>query len=728
MSLPSRISLSSGNYPYLDSSQSGSFSDNSQGSYNSLSLQRIAGAVRRRIMLVMSCIICLMVLSAAVIKMLPIIYRAEATVVLAPNKVNFVGFQKVVDDLKLDSYTTATEVEIITSRVIAAEATKQLGIADNKEYQSYIGIKKKDTVSNDEIVDNFLEHLSARPAENSRAILVRFDSINPEFSAKAANAVSDLYIERQISMKGQANQQAAEWLSKRAQELKEKLLKSEKELDDFKRSSGIVNLGNSTAYTDQLSHINIELVDARKAKAEAQARVNQIATLLDKPGGVESAAAVLNSDVIKALREQEAEVARHIGELRGQYRENHPVMHKAKNELEDLKKKIADEVQKIVISLKNDLQVAQIKERELEKEDQNTKALFNNEQESIAKLRALESEAATNKELYNTVLTRFNETGLQGDGSFTPDAQLISPATAPAEPFRPNKPLLLLVAAMLSVAAGISLAVAFELMMPGFHTISQTEEVLGIPAIGMLPEITSAKSDSSTHSKLLSLSHSPLYSEAIRSLRTTIFSNPQFATPKVVLVTSSVPDEGKTSTVFSLANMSRIMDKKCLLVDCDLRRSQLAQRLNAGSNAGLGDYLSETAELRDILFKDSKTGVYFVPAGKPAHHPLDLLSSRRMQSFIEGVRTKFDYIFLDAPPVLSVSDALVLSKYSDFTLYLIRWEDTSRSAARHGIKTMVEKSSCPVAVALSRVDVDKHMHYNYVDSDYVNFKNYSFAA
>lgn len=724
--LPSRIA---GNreYSYIDSSFDEQASSNRYNN-STLSLQRIFGAVRRRMLLVAACAICLTVIAAAIIKMLPIIYRAESTVVISPNKVNVLDFQKVMDDLRLDSYTIATEVAVIRSRIIAEEAIKQIDIASNPDYLAYLGLKGDDAKSPEKIVDAFIDQLSARPAENSRAILIRFDSINPEFSAAAANTVSRIYIERQISMKGLATQQASEWLSKRAQELKEKLLSSEKELDEFKRSSGIVNLGSSTAYTEQLAQINLQLIAARNVKAEAQARVNQIESMLDKPGGVESAAAILGSDVIKNYRAQEAQVARNIGELRSQYRENHPNMQKAKAELEDLKKKITEEVEKLVISLKNELQVAELKEYELEKATEDLKNLFNNEQEEIAKLRALESEVSTNRELYNAVLTRFNETGLQGDGSFTSDAQLISNATVPTEPFRPNKPLLLLVAILIAIASGVTLAVFFEVMMPGFHTISQTEEVLGIPVIGMLPEVSGAKSGDASHSKLISISHSPLYSEAIRSLRTSIFDNPQLATPKVVLLTSSVPDEGKTSTVFSLANMARIMDKKCLLVDCDLRRSQLAQRLNAGGNHGLGDYLSETAELRDILFKDSKTGVYFVPAGKPTHHPLDLLSSRRMHSFIEGIRTKFDYIFLDAPPILSVSDALVLSKYADFTLYLVRWEKTSRNAARHGIKTMIEKSSSPIAAALSRVDIDKHVHYHYVDSDYINFKNYSFAA
>lgn len=691
-----------------------------------LQMNRIWGTFKRRLWFILISFLLLGAAAVSVVRFWPVAYRAEATLVIAANKVNVIDIKQVMDDLRVDSFTAQTEAAVIVSRPLIEKAVATLGVMEHPEL---VGMTAAEAAENPQAVrDRFLQNIQVRPGESSRAIQVRYLSAHPVFAAAAANALADAYIQAQIARKSDATQQASGWLVKRAEEQRAKLLESEEKLERYKRDSGIVTFheGATTAYTEQMAKLNIDLITARNSRNEAQAKAEQISTMLAQPGSVESTAAVLSDGLIRTLRSQEAEVTRKIGELRSQYRDNHPNLKLAKAELEDLQRKIAEEVGKIVVSLKNESELSRVKEEHLSREIEKLRAHFNKEQEATATLRALESEVAAHKELYQLVLNRQNETHVQTENDSQPDAQFVSRATIPTLPYSPNKPLLLAIGLACSLALSLALALILEYRMPGFHNSRQVEEETGLPVLAMLPHLPHVKKGDMPHSGLLHFSYHPLYGESIRTLRANVMENSYHRHPRVVLVTSSVPEESKTSTVYALASLSRTHDQKCLLVDCDLRRSQLARRLGVQGSIGLGDYLSGTADIRDILNKDEKTGVYFISAGKPVHHPLDLLATRRMEHFMEAVRDKFDVVFLDTPPVLSVSDPLVLTKYADYILYMVRWEKTGRDAVKHGVRLLQEKSLLPVGIALSRVDVEKHACYRYTDSDYINFNRYSY--
>ncbi len=706
-----------------------------------LEFNRILGTIRRRKYFILLIILLINSISVFALYQIKPTFMGEANVIVEPARQNIVDIEEVMEDLSTDLYTVRTEAAVIESRVLIEQVITDMGLPTNAYYQQLIGVRAppadldgavSDTdappvsISTDRIVDAFLAHLDAVPESNSRMIKIQFQSSDPQFAADAANAVANGYIQEQLEAKSSATEFAGNWLSTRVEELRGRLLDSEIRLEEFKRDSGIVDVKGGTIYSEQLAQLNMKLIEARNSRAEAQARVEQVQNLINSAQGVETAASVLSSSLIQELREQESMVTRKIGELRTLYREEHPKLKLALAELTDLRAKIRDEVNKIVISLNNELELANEREQNLEMEILNLRKLLEEEKESAVTLRSLQSEVNANKQLYDVILSRFKETGVQDEGAYTPDAKLISFATVPTSPFKPNRQLIIIASIFISIVIAISASILIEFSMTGYHSGLQIEHDLGTPVLAMLPQIDGNKKDEMPHMSLLQLSHHPLYSESVRNLRSALIDNAVAGDPKVIVVTSSVPDEGKTSTVFSLATISRLLNQKCLLIDCDLRRSKLAKRLEIQTSAGLGDYLSETAELRDVLYKDNKSGVYFIPAGKSLQHPLDLLATRRMQRFVEGLRSRFDYIFIDAPPLLSVSDAIILSKYADYALYVVRWENTSRSAVSHGIKQLREKAQMEPGVVLSRVDVNKHAYYHYTDSDYIYFKNYSF--
>lgn len=738
-------------YPNIDFDMPTGYRASANEHHNIFELNRVLGTIRRRKYLIFLIVAALTALTAFVLFQIQPSYRAQASVVVEGGRQNIADLDNVVEDIQMDYFTVHTEAAIITSRSLVAKVLEKLDIDNNPDYQALLGLSpdrlvemqkhaleeaaedptKEATpisVKRDLLINAFSSRLSARPAASSRVINVTFESSDPEFAALAVNSAVTVYIEDQVSLKSEVTEYAGEWLSTRVDTLREKMQGAEVRLEEFKRESGMMDLKGNSIYQEQLAQLNMELIRARNSRAEAQARVEQVRNLLNSSQGVETAASVLASPLIQQLRQQEATVSRKIGELSTKYRPQHPQMKLAEAERSDLERKIKDEVNKIVISLNNELEIANMRELNLEQDIADLTHRVEEEKESAVTLRALESDVKANKDLYATILSRFKETDVQGGGGgYTADSRIISYASVPTSPFKPNRPMILMSAIIMSMIIAVGISIAIEFSMTGYHSSSQLEHDLETPVLAMLPQIDSGKNGMMPHTSLLHLSHNPLYSESMRNLRSSLLDNKRAGDPQVIMVTSSVPDEGKTSTVFSLATISRLLNQKCLLIDCDLRRSRLASRLEIETSAGLGDYLSETAELREILYKDNKTGVYFIPAGKSSQHPLDLLGTKRFERFIEGLRGRFDYIFIDAPPLMSVTDALTLTKHTDFTLYIVRWEKTPRSSVQHGIKMLREQTNQGIGIALSRVDVRKHAYYHYTDSDYIYFKNYSYS-
>jgi polysaccharide biosynthesis transport protein len=336
-------------------------------------------------------------------------------------------------------------------------------------------------------------------------------------------------------------------------------------------------------------------------------------------------------------------------------------------------------------------------------------------------LRELERDAEANRTLYENLLQRFKQTSTQEDIQQA-DARLIAYAKPPMKPSFPNKTVFVELAALLSLLLGILLAFVIERLDNGFRTSDQIEKQTGLSVLGLVPGLKSSQMPV----EIIVDQPIAAYPEAIRSIRTALRFSDVDDPPKVALVTSSLPAEGKTYFAASLACSVAASGGQALLIDCDLRHPTVGKLFGATGDAvgpGLIALFTEGADTSKMVLVDEKSGIHFIPSRGGTTNPQDLLGSAQMSNFLNAMRSLYDLIVIDTPPALAVSDALVLSHLADATLFLVRWERTPRAVAIGALKSFRSQGGRVAGAVLSRVNVRKHAKYGFGDSAYY-YENY----
>jgi succinoglycan biosynthesis transport protein ExoP len=570
------------------------------------------------------------------------------------------------------------------------------------------------------LADAFRSGLTVIPSETSRLVTISYVSTDPEMAAIAANATAEAYILDQIENKGDVTARASRWLDERVKELRDRVVESETKLEQYRAQTGLLDIGEGSSLKTQLAKIEAELIDARARRAEAQARYEQVQALLKDnrdDSGVESAAAVLDSPLIQRLREQETGIVRQISILSTQLREGHPKMALARNELQDLRVKIKQEVSKIVRNLENELDIAKVRQANLRRESAQLEKQLEAQSQASANMRALMAEVDANKQLFQTVLSRFKETKVVDDELQQADARIISPAKPPGGPFYPQKKLIILAALMVSAMFGIGIAIALELMDNGYRSLNHLEQVTGVPGLGIVPLLDKNDEGLLPHEAAIRHPNSP-YGESVRSIRTGLLLSNVDAPPKTIMFTSAVSAEGKSSTSLSIAALSARTGQRTIIIDCDLRHPSVHVGLGVPNTLGLSNYLSGQCALDEIIDIDLASGVHYITAGGRTPHPTDLLSSQQMKALLALLSQQYDLVVIDTPPLLAVSDTLVLARQVEKTAFVVRWQKTRRETAVASLRQLIDAGADIAGTVMTQVDLKKQARYGQSDSGY----------
>jgi succinoglycan biosynthesis transport protein ExoP len=718
-----------------------------------LDLRRITATLRRRKIMIAAIAVMGTMMSAFYVSGITPLYKAESTIVVEPERKKVVNIDQVAQNLNPDWLTPLTEAAIIRSRDNALLAVKRLELVNHPAFNAALRPSKPGTLdiakawleqglalagielqltepkgpaepagpapelAPEALVGGFLAGLETIPVERSRLIRIVYTSTDPALAAEAANAMAELYIEGQKKAKGLATSEANSWLDQRVHEVHQKVIKAQQKRDEFRRKAGIIQLGDLSINGEQLAALNSRLVEARTVRQQVEARHAQVAKLTRSGAPLESVPEVLSSALIQTLRLQEIETERKIAELATQFRDGHPKMVLAKAELADVRAKLQAEVKKIASQLQHEVDLARSTEASLQAELARLQQTLEEQNDAQVTLDMLETELQASKQMYETLLGRYKETEVQDDSIQRQDARIISAAIPPGGPFYPQKKLLVGVAFAASLVLGIILAISIELLDYGFRSLSQIEGLTGLPMLGMVPLIGRKMRGMRPH-QLAVAKPGSVYGEAIRTLRTSLLLSDAERPPRSVLVTSSIPNEGKTSTALSIACQSAKSGQRCIILDCDLRQSAVHVHFGVPNKIGLADYLVGKARLEEVIEIDPISGTHLITAGARAPNPIDLLGSPQMRRLIKALSQAYDLVILDTPPVLAVSDALVMIRHVDATVFLIRWKRTRRQAAVSGLKVALEAGANLAGVVLSQVDVKRHAQYDYADSGY----------
>ena len=704
----------------------------------------ILRVLRRRIWVFLGCVLLVTSIVLLVTFQITPLYTATAQVLIDVRERRVIDLESVVSGLSPESSTIESQVEVIRSRSLATRVIEELQLDRDPEFNlelrergalasavnwvtslipgsvEVISEERLRERENAKVADVFSEALEvSRVGRLSFVISISFTSEDDEKAARIANTLADLYLVEQLEAKFEGTRLATEWLDERLIPLREQLRESEKAVEIYRAEHNLVDSAGITVNQQQLSEINRQLILARADLAERKARFRRVSQLVQSGSGVESVAEVLASQVVVDLRQQQAELARKYAELASRYGERHPRMINVQAERKDLQRELEAEVNRIVANLENEAEVARSRGRSLANSLQELQREAAVHDQARIRLRELEREATANRALFEPFLGRFKETREQ-QGIQQPDARIISRAAVPVGPSYPKKKLSAALALVMSVLLGLGAVFLLERLDDGFHNAHQLEAALQLPHLVSIPELT--KSDTTVEGDTLSprdyILAKPLsyYGEAFRSLRAKLLLSD--APPKVILFTSSLPSEGKTTAVISMGRAAAQTGMRVLVIDLDLRKPTIAKSLGSKPKEGVAEYLAGQVALEEILLLDEASGMQFLPAASGVADPPDLLGSEGMRHLLEKLRTDFELILLDSPPVLPVADAKVLSRIADKVVLLVQWEKAPRGAVEDAVHALREFGADIAGVTFSRVDMKRQSRYGYGDSDY----------
>ncbi len=559
----------------------------------------------------------------------------------------------------------------------------------------------------------FRSALSVFVVGKSRVIEIDFTSPNAALAAEVANALGETYIEAQVEGKYRATQQANSWLNARLEELREQVAVGEQAIEDYRAEVGLINADAVTLASQQVAQLSEQLITAQADKAAIEARLEEAEALLNSTGA-NATSDVLNSLLISRLREQEATLIKEIALLRQNVGPGHPDMVRAQSQLAGLRGNINAEIGKVTDALRNEVNVVNARIATLEEELRRQNVEVAELGTSDRQVQALQLEVEANRRLLEVFLQRAKETDVQEDFQQA-DATIISRAAAPADPSFPKKSLFGVAGVVLGMIASIAIVFALELSDRTFRSMEQLQRLTGYRALGLVPRERAAEK-----SVLRFVLDKPFstFGEAMRRLFTKIQVMTQDPRDNVIVFTSAIPNEGKSSTTAAMAAVASSLGKQVVIIDCDIRRPTIHQLFGLEANVGLVDYLRGEEDLEDIIQTHQKSGVHVIARGAKCDNPMELIGSADMEQLLRALSQTYDLVIIDTAPVLAVTETQNLIRMTNKTVMVVRWGSTNRNQVIAALNEIEDDIGEGMGIVLTQVDVKKNARYGYTDSGY----------
>lgn len=693
-------------------------------------------------------------------------FTATARMVIDTHKFQLFQQQSSLGDIAIDPAMTETQVEILKSENISLAVIKDLHLTDDPEFVgpggglvgAIFGLVSS-IFSTDEPASEFeLTRRALGRFEQQRGIKrvgltyvmdIEFTSVSADKAARIANAIADAYIVDQLEAKYQATKRASVWLQDRIKELRTQATAAQRAVVAFKEKNNIVDTGGRLMTEQQLAEVNSQLIMAKASTAEAKARLDRINDIMKQDIPDASVTDALKNDTIIKLRGQYVDIAARAAEWAGKYGPNHLAVIRLRSQMQEIRRNITDELSRIQQAYKSDYDIALTREESIKNSLANVVSETQLTNQAQVQLRELDSNAQTYQAMYDNFLQAYMQATQQQSFPIT-EARLISPASRPLGKSKPKTLVVLGVTIAGGMMLSFGIALFRELSDKMFRTSRQVEEILGTHCLAVLPILKpiAAKvtiADERGRAELAQRTivrneklfwyvvDSPFsrFTEAVRSLKVAVDLNATVKENKVIGITSSLPNEGKSTVAANVAELIAHAGGRALLVDLDLRNPSISRSL-APDARGLIDVISGKLPLKDAIWTDRSTNLEFLPSGATPKmlHTNEILASATMKRLFEELRSVYDYVIVDLPPLAPVVDVRSTTNIIDSYIYIVEWGRTKIDVVEHNLSVAPGVYDRLLGVVLNKADTNilgryEGYHGNYYHNKY--FARYGYT-
>lgn len=663
------------------------------------------------------------------------IFRSTATLLIEAKAANVVSIEEVygIDSTQREYF--ATQFEILNSRQLAEEVIADLNLESHPEFDPL----KQESIrrflpflpeaappTKEQIhrsaVTQFQDQLSVQPIRNTQLVRISFESSDPKLTHQVANKLGEAYIDNHLESRLALTQKAADWLTERLSGMRDDLERAEQELQSFRERENLVDVsGVGTLNAKEIDEIQQRLVNARNRVTEAKSQFEAVGSVVSGyESRWETLPGVLADGLAQRLKENEAEASQELSQLGQRYGPKHPRLIAAQSRYSEAQEAYRRQVIKVVSGFEKTFLQAQADQRELEAALERSKSDIQGINRKRYELSQLEREVQASRQLYDMFFTRFKETNTADFEAA--NARFVDRAVEPFAPVKPRKAIILILSAMLAGVVGVLLAFLRDMLDNTVKSASEVEGKLHQPVVGVMPRVNSKKNVNVVMSEAVLDKSEQSFGEAVRTLRTSVVLAGIDDPVKRLVVTSSVPGEGKTTCSMNLAFAFGQLEKVVLL-DADMRRPSVAENCHLEHRSpGLSNIIAETESLENCTY--AYKGIDVIPAGVVPPNPLELLSSKRFDDLLRVLADKYDRVIIDSAPTQAVSDSMVLSTHVDGVLYVVKSDSTATQVAQDGLNRLSRVNAHLLGVVLNQFDPASASRYGGYGKGYYDYYGY----
>jgi capsular exopolysaccharide synthesis family protein len=685
------------------------------------------------------------------------IFEARTRLMIDGDQQNVVSFKQVVEEGQTKADYYPTQYSILQSRALARATLDNLKLWDTapfggksehrfslktailgspKAMVALLGYDKKtlehqvpgadETAPQSNAIDAFLSRLTITPIRNSRLVDVTFQLPDAAMATIVVNALAQNYIEQNLEYKFMASKEASDWLGKRLAEERKAVERAEAKLQQYREQNDSISLAARENITVQkLSDLNGAVTRAKTERIQKEAVYHQLLSSEADPAKHDTFPAILMNSFIQQQKGVLVDLQRQYAEMSEKLGDKHPDIIKLKSAIQISQTKLTSEIAKVVQSVRSEYQAA------LSQENSLTAALNQQKLEALSMNRkaidygVLDRDVESSKQLYNNLLQRVKETGVAGELK-TSNIRIIDPAERPRIPVSPKKQQNLILAVLVGTIFACGFVFFFEFLDSRIKTPDEIHAYLNLPHLGLIPAI---RHEEGTY-PLLTGDVPAGFDEAFRALRTNVLFSSAQEGAHTVVVTSTGPGEGKSLVASNLATSLAQAGQRTLLIDADMRRPKVHMAFGFNQEPGLSNVMVASAKANEAVKKTTVSGLWVMTAGRIPPNPAELLGSQRFRDFQNSLRAHFDWIIIDTPPVMAVTDAALVAHYASGVLFVVGSEMTSRHAAKRAVDQLKQVKAKFVGAVLNRVDLEHNAYFYspYYRREYAEYYSKSAAS